>query len=285
MRLKRGAPANVRPLRLTPVDHVSALQRTAGNKATTALLAGITGQSARLSNKVLAKVSDPGATIRRLPAPPAYDKCAATGVPHIDLKIENGRQRAIDYVQVAIRALKGDPDAPSADAAYKTALTRHFSGPGSDARATIRKNFENILTILKSASRIMCASTKDELALCATKSALFGFVMKGGDTITVCPNIADEPIRCRAIGLIHEAAHILGVGAGATHPPYRGTEEYPWPGSRSKRPAGQTAAVRLDNPDAYAYFAAQVWREVDTSCPPALQLEQVIIIEDTAPKP
>ena len=285
MRPKLGASADTRRLRRTSIDHVSALQRTAGNKATTAWLAGLSRQAARLSNKVLAKVSEPGAAIRRAPTPPAYDKCAATGVSQINLKIENGRQRAIDYVQVAIRALKGDPDAPSADAAYRTALTRHFSSPGADTRATIRKSFEGILTILKSATRIRCASTKDELALCATKTALFGFVMKGGDTITVCPNIADEAIRCRAIGLIHEAAHILGIGAGATHPPYRGTDEYPWPGSRAKRPAGQTAAVRLDNPDAYAYFAAQVWRESDTSCPPALQLEQVIIIEDTAPKP
>jgi hypothetical protein len=263
---KRGGTARVRerPSDLFPPSgHILALQRGVGNRTTTSLLMG--------------------GRLQRQPKPPAYDKCAATGVPNIDLKIENGRQRAIDYVQVAIRALKGDPNAPSADAAYKTALQRHFRGPGTDARATIRTTFEGILTILKSASRIKCASTKDDLDRCAARTELFGFVIKGGDTITVCPNVADETIRCRAMGLIHEAAHILNIGAGATHPPYRGTPEYPWPSSPAKAPAAETAAVRLDNPDAYAYFAAHIWREVDTSCPPPLVLNETITIEDKAP--
>jgi hypothetical protein len=285
MRPKHGVPSSVPQPRRTSFDHLAALQRTAGNRATSSLLGTIGRTRAQPSNDVLAKPAGAGATVRRAPKPPAYDECAATGVPHINSKIENGRQRAIDFVQVAIRALKGDPQARSADAAYRTALKRHFSSAGADQRATIRSNFEKLLGILKSASRIKCASTEDEIAHCATKSGLFGFVMRGGDTITVCPNIVDEPIRCRAIGLIHEAAHILGIGAGATHPPYRGTDQYPWPGIGAKAPAEQTASVRIDNPEAYAYFAAHVWREADTSCPPAPQLEQVIIIEDTAPAP
>ena len=105
--------------------------------------------------------------------------------------------------------------------------------------------------------------------------------MKGTDTIVVCPNIADESINCRAIGLIHEAAHILGIGASGAHPPYRGTAAYPW--TATAAPAGETPATRMDNPEAYAYFAAHIWREIDSSCPPPLVLEQVIEIEDTAP--
>jgi hypothetical protein len=245
---------------------VLALQRSAGNKATSSLLSG--------------------PTLQRQPKPPAYDKCAATGVANIDVKIENGRQRAISYVQVAIRALKGDPNAPSADRAYKTALQRHFRGPDAAGRATIQANFEKILAILKSHTRIRCASSQFELERCQKKTDLFGFVLKGGDTIIVCPNIADESIRCRAIGLIHEAAHIINIGAGDTHPPYRGTDEYPWPSSPAKAPAEQTAAVRLDNPEAYGYFAAHVWRESDTSCPPAFVPGEIIInIEGTAPTP
>jgi hypothetical protein len=221
--------------------------------------------------------------LQRQPKVPSYEKCSETGKPHINLKIENGRQRAIDYVQVTIRALKGDPDAPSADPAYRSGLRRHFRGPSAADRATLRENYEKILGILKSASSIRCASTKDEVDKCEARGELFGFVIKGGQTIIVCSNITEESIRCRAIGLIHEAAHIVNIGAGTTHPTRRGMGEYPWPQVRKEPSAAETAATRLDNPDAYGYFAAHVWREVDTMCPPPLVLNEVITVEGKAP--
>jgi hypothetical protein len=64
--------------------------------------------------------------------------------------------------------------------------------------------------------------------------------------------------------LIHEAAHLIGLGLGTPHPPYRGGDDYPFGGRAPK--AGQTTAKRMDNPDAYGYFAMHVWREIDSEC-------------------
>jgi hypothetical protein len=219
-------------------------------------------------------------TVQRQPKTPTFDQCAATGVPNINLKIENGRQRAIDFVQVAIRALGRAPTRAAADKNYRAALKVHFGDADAAARTKIIEKYRSVLATLKAPASITCASSPDHKERCEKKASLFGFVIPGTDTIIVCPNIADESITCRAIGLIHEALHIHGIGAGSTHPPYRGTPPYPAPGPM---PAGESLTTRIDNPDVYAYFAAHIWREVDSKCLPPLVLNEVIEMQGTAP--
>jgi hypothetical protein len=59
---------------------------------------------------------------------------------------------------------------------------------------------------------------------------------------------------------------------------YRGGDDYPFGDTAPK--AGQTAAKRMDNPDAYGYFAMHVWREIDSACYVTAEL---IRITDTPP--
>jgi hypothetical protein len=87
--------------------------------------------------------------------------------------------------------------------------------------------------------------------------------------------LGHEPL-CKARIPIHEAAHAVGTGSGKTHPPNRAGAEYPFGGTPPSK--DQTAAIRSDNPDAYGYFAAHVWRDIDMECN---QLDEIIDIRST----
>jgi hypothetical protein len=221
--------------------------------------------------------------IQRKVATSTYKDCAETKISNADLKVENGRHTAINYLQVAIRDLKRSPASSTASQSYKAALKTHFINPNDDQRAAIRKNMSSILDFLKDTKNIVCAASQEDLEACQKQSHPVGFVKPKDNLITVCPAFFDESITCRAILLIHEAAHTLGIGAKATHPPYRGAGDYPGPGAATS--GTQTTAQRMDNPDAYGYFAANIWRETDTICLPSLPIGEITIeITGTAPK-
>jgi len=183
-----------------------------------------------------------------------YRDCvpAVTGVPNADELLENGRQRARRFVGSALRRLRA---APTPGSTYETALNRHFATPSAAERATIRANFEQILRTLR-VSNYICNSQN----ICGTEQA---FWIASDDLVHVCRPFWTLSPTCRAIILIHEGAHDIGVDAAiAGHPPNRGDAEYPT--GNTAAPAGETAALRIQNPDAYAFFAAHVFRDTDT---------------------
>ena len=103
--------------------------------------------------------------------------------------------------------------------------------------------------------------------------------MRSGQTF-LCYNFWALNSTCKAITLIHEAAHAIGFATTPPHPPYRGSAEYPL----GAGPAGkdETAAIRMGNPDAYGYFAAHVWRNIDTECRPQ---GEIIEVKSSPPVP
>jgi hypothetical protein len=99
-------------------------------------------------------------------------------------------------------------------------------------------------------------------AICGTEQA---FWIPDDDLIHVCRRFWALDRTCGAIVLIHEGAHDIGVDAGIAHPPNRGDAAYPAGNVAPPAAAGQTTAVRMRNLDAYAFFAAHIWRNTDTS--------------------
>jgi Lysine-specific metallo-endopeptidase len=270
--VQRNAAATARPPGCT-------LQERLGNKATQLFIARRTRPPSNLLLSGHGNVtSRPLPTMMRRAAAQFKD---CSGTTHADIKVENGRQRAIDFLQASIRELKKAPDDPASSSQYRRALRVHFINPSANERATIRENYQSILAALKVSQRITCASSDEDLEVCQRQTQPTGFVRSDSPTIILCPDYHDESIVCRAIILIHEAAHTIGIGASPPHPPYRGAPEYPGPAATPKE--RQNTATRLTNPDAYAYFAADIGRETDTHCLPPLQLNQTIEIIGTPP--
>jgi len=195
------------------------------------------------------------AVLARQAAPPHYRDCVetVTGVPDADERLEAGRQRARGFVGAARRALA---NAPAAGSTYETALNRHFATPSDAERATILANFDQIAQTLR-VNNYICNSNN----ICGDEQA---FWIDADDLVHVCRPFWTLDTTCRAIVLIHEGAHDIGVDAAiADHTPNRGDAEYPT--GNNPAPAGETAAGRIQNPDAYAFFAAHIWRGTDTS--------------------
>lgn len=186
-------------------------------------------------------------------AAPAYRDCSEriTGIPDANERLETARQRAREYVGAARRALGA---APAAGTTYETALGRHFIAPTDAQRATIEGTYRSILGTLVVRNYI-CNSEN----ICEGEQA---FWIADDDLVHVCRPFWGLSPTCRAIILIHEGAHDIGIGVGGTHPPNRGDAEYP--AGNVDPPAGETTAGRMDNPDAYAFFAAHIWRDTDT---------------------
>jgi hypothetical protein len=194
-------------------------------------------------------------SVAREEAPPHYRDCvpSVTGVDDADERLEEGRQRARGFVGAARRALA---NAPTAGSTYETALNRHFATPTAAERATILANFDQIAATLR-VNNYICNSQN----ICGTEQA---FWIASDDLVHVCRPFWTLDTTCRAIVLIHEGAHDIGVDAAiAGHTDNRGDATYP-AGNRAA-PAGETAAGRIQNPDAYAFFAAHIWRGTDTS--------------------
>lgn len=215
------------------------------------------------------------------PKTPTFRDCTAatTGLSNPNKELEQARDRASDFVDVAFAVIDRDPAKFRKASNYRVALGRHFIDPTDTDRQTIRANYKKIRDQLKP-DKIRCVKEPADRDYCdkdpdAAQMAAFA----RGETF-LCQAFWSQSITCRAITLIHEAAHHVGLGLG-THPPYRGSTEYPEgdnpPGS------GETTAARVGNPDAYAYFAAHIWRETDTKCSIFVGEPETIEIIDKAP--
>jgi len=207
-------------------------------------------------------------------APAAYEDCseATTGEKNWKPILDQALKRANDFVDAALCALARDPATEPATSAYPLALQRHFLGSGFALRKTLLANFIKIRNQLKP-EKIRCVKSDADQATCVSEKGLAGaFATSGQDWL--CTTFWSYINRnCMAECLIHEAAHLIGLGLGTPHPPYRGGDDYPFGGKAPK--AGQTTATRMDNPDAYGYFAMHVWREVDSECYVMAELVQV----------
>ena len=194
--------------------------------------------------------------VQRQPAVPAYRDCtpSITGIADANEKFEAARLRAREYIGAARGALAA---APAAGTTYATALNRHFVAPAAADRASIEATYGQILGTLV-VSNYICNSTN----ICGTEQA---FWIPDDELVHACPSFWSSSLdtTCRAIILIHEGAHDVGVDAAvAGDPPYRGGPQYP--AGNVGPPAGETTAGRMIYPDAYAFFAAHIWRNTDT---------------------
>jgi len=200
-----------------------------------------------------------------VPAVPTYRDCTPgiTLDPNANLKLENARQRAIKYIDAARTVLS---NAPAPGSIYEIALNRHFVAPTAADRATINDHYGDIRNTLRVGNYI--CNTPNICPGVDTQGAWAGITRDwNDDLIHICRTFFDPKldITCRAIILIHEGSHDEGINtllAGELHAPNRGSADYP-PGNRAP-PAGVTTADRMDNPDAYAFFAAHIWRNTDT---------------------
>jgi hypothetical protein len=145
-------------------------------------------------------------------------------------------------------------NAPAAGTTYATALARHFIAPTAAERATIAANYQQILGTLR-VNNYICNSQN----ICGGEQA---FWIADDELVHVCRGFWDRNPTCRAIILIHEGAHDIGVNGAGAHAPNRGEPDFP--AGNNPAPAGQTTPDRMDNPDAYAFFAAHIWRSTDT---------------------
>ena len=180
------------------------------------------------------------------------------------------------FVNGAICKLAIDPEVEPKGSSYRVALERHFLNPSKAQRMGILSVFKAIDEKLKP-GRVRCAANDQELATCAQNiggSDIAAF-MRDGESV-LCFNFWVMSPLCKAKILIHEAAHAVGIGLGKTHPPNRTGAEYPFGATPASK--DQTAAIRSNNPDAYAYFAAHVWRDIDMEC---IQLDEIIDIRST----
>lgn len=185
-------------------------------------------------------------------APPSFRDCnpTNTGIADSNERLEASRQRALEFIGAARRRLGA---APAAGSVYATALNRHFIAPNAGQRATIEDNFRQIIFSTR-VNNYICNSQN----ICEGEQA---FHLDDDDLIHVCRPFWDRTLTCRAIILIHEGAHDIGLGTGG-HPPNRGDAEYP--AGNVAPPGTETTAGRMNNPDAYAFFAAHIWRNTDT---------------------
>jgi hypothetical protein len=198
-----------------------------------------------------------------VPVVPTYRDCTPgiTLDPNANAKLENARQRAIKYIDGARAVL---PSVPDPGSVYETALNRHFVNTTDADRDTINAHYRDIRATL--AVKNYICNTPNICGNGPTQAAWGGLTVFNDDLIHVCRSFFDPKldITCRAIILIHEGAHDEGIDAiiGTPHSPNRGSAAYP--AGNVAPPAGVTTAQRMDNPDAYAFFAAHIWRSTDS---------------------
>ena len=184
------------------------------------------------------------------------------------------------FVNGAIGKLEIDPEVEPKGSSYQVALERHFLNPNKAQRMGILGNFRAIYERLKPGN-VRCAANNQEQETCAQDIGGEIAAFMRDEELVLCFNFWGLSPLCKAAILIHEAAHAIGIGNGKTHPPYRGGAEYP---SGSISPSkDETAAIRTSNPDAYAYFAAHVWRDIDMVCIPSIEIIEVRSTKDALP--
>jgi len=184
-----------------------------------------------------------------------YANCsqAITGDAQFEVKIDNALRRAINFVGVAISALRTHD---VNDRNYMQALSRHFADPNRAQRQQILSTFRDILSDLQTETNFRCDPPHP------TSPNAQAYWIETDDLIHINPPFFQRSINCRAIILIHEAAHDNAINTVGDHTPNRGDAEYPT--GAIGLPAGETAAARMTYPDSYAFFAAQIWRSTDT---------------------
>lgn len=213
----------------------------------------------------LSRQAAPPQPQNNVPAAPQYRDCtpAITGQADPNRVLEAARGRAREFVGAASRALN---QAPTAGTTYATALNRHFvlSPPagllGGAANAAARIGLQTVYQRIQGAlvrNNFICNTGR----ICnRTEQA---FWIPDDDLIHVCPRFWGQGRTCQAIILVHEAAHDVGIDAApGGHAPNRGSGNYPT--GNNPPPAGQNFVARQNNPDAYAFFAAHIWRDTDT---------------------
>jgi hypothetical protein len=212
-----------------------------------------------------------------------------TLVENPNVQLATAVKFAADLVDAAIGAI-GRND--TTNETFRTALATHFLNPTFSQRKDLFRSFRIIWFHLKP-ENFACASSTADLDECANVTKE-GFDLAFTPTVqgigvgrsVLCSAFWEDRLACRAITLIHESAHAVGIGDGSTHPPNRGSAQYP--SLAGAPPASQTAELRMDNPDAYAFFAAHIGRETDTDCSGGAQFpidpRATIRIRDTAPK-
>ncbi len=214
-------------------------------------------QTGRLGNSRFQRQAAPAPVAApAAPAParprPRYTNCSANQ----SARMEVSRRRAKDYVDVAIARLRG---APRARTTYATASARHFISPTAAQRTTIQATYRRIRTELGRRNNYICDPTHASCAGGTTQA----FWRPADDLVHICNRFWAFGATCRAIILIHEVAHDNGIDAApGPHTPNRGSAQYPV--GNTAPPAGQTTAGRMNVPDAYAFFAAHLWRSTDT---------------------
>jgi hypothetical protein len=212
-----------------------------------------------------------------------------TLVENPNVELATAVKFAADLVDAAIGAI-GRND--TTNETFRTALATHFLNPTFSQRKDLFRSFRIIWFHLKP-ENFACASSTADLDECANVTKE-GFDLAFTPTVqgigvgrsVLCSAFWEDRLACRAITLIHESAHAVGIGDGSVHPPNRGSAQYP--SLAGAPPASQTAELRMDNPDAYAFFAAHIGRETDTDCSGGAQFpidpRATIRIRDTAPK-
>jgi len=217
-----------------------------------------------------------GAVAQRVPASKAstYQDCteAATAIQNPRGVLAMSLDTAQRFVNGAICMLDTDPATLPKGNSYRAGTERHFLNPSKAQRMGLKGNFQAILGRL-TPENVRCVSTSADLDYCFSNpdAGVMSAFMRDNQTY-LCGNFWFLNNKCRAIALIHEAAHAIGLGMGK-HPPYRGSADYPF--GAKEAGAGETTALRMDNPDAYGYFAAHVWRDVDTECGISLEVIKV----------
>jgi hypothetical protein len=189
---------------------------------------------------------------RQAAAVPAFRDCTTAIAGRADANdiLENARLRARSFVGAAIRVLGSGPVAGTA---YATAAQRHFISPTAPQRTVIQATYRQILRNL-TPRNFICNTG----AICGTEQA---FWIPQDDLIHVCQPFWTVDRTCQAVVLIHEAAHDAGIDTAGAHVANRGAGAYP--SGNNPPPVGQTAVGRMGNSDAYAFFAAHVWRSTD----------------------
>jgi hypothetical protein len=192
--------------------------------------------------------------LQRQPATPTYRDCSEsiTGRSDANEILDAAITRARDYLDVAIAAMGRTPVAGSV---METALARHFISPTATQRSAIEDNY-----------RLMRRELRVNNFICNNGSLCDGFQafwLESDDLLHICPMFWGLNRTCQAIVLIHETAHDVDVDAALPgHPMNRGTATYP--AGNNPPPDGETTVNRMQNPDAYAFFAAHIWRSTDT---------------------
>jgi hypothetical protein len=226
-------------------------------------------------------------------APPTFSGCTTdnTLTEKPNQQLATAVTFASDLVDAAIGAVGRNDKSET----YRIAVARHFINPAFSDLKEIFRNFRRIWFHLKP-ENFACAASDTEMDECEKVSEGAGDLAFtptqtgiGVGPSVLCPAFWFDKLPCRAITLIHESAHAVGIGNGSPHPPNRASASYP--DLAAPPPAGQTAALRMNNPDAYAHFAAHIGRETDTpACgtnAPDLPLSPrgAVKVEDPAPGP